>query len=104
MALWNARKTPGVDAADGALIFPGRDGGFLGRARMYRVVKAAAKTAGVPWAGLHTLRHTCATILFRHSSMSYAEAPMTTARLISANRQSRRRRKSHSPAKSGRGT
>jgi integrase len=24
------------------------------------------ETAGVPWAGLHTLRHTCATMLFRN--------------------------------------
>jgi integrase len=64
-ALWSARKLPGVDAADGALVFPGRDGGFLDRAQVYRVVKAAAKKAGVPWAGLHTLRHSCATILFR---------------------------------------
>ena len=32
---------------------------------MFRVVKAAGKRAGVPWVGLHTLRHTAATILFR---------------------------------------
>jgi integrase len=64
-ALWNARKRPGIDASDEALIFPARDGGFLDRGQVYRVVKAAAKRAGVPWAGLHTLRHTCATILFR---------------------------------------
>jgi integrase len=30
------------------------------------VFKPAAHRAGVPWAGLHTLRHTCATVLFRH--------------------------------------
>jgi len=64
-ALWNARKAPGVDASDAALIFFARDGGYLDRAQVYRVVKAAAKKAGAPWAGLHTLRHTCATILFR---------------------------------------
>jgi len=63
--LWNARKAPGVDAADAALIFPARDGGPLDRTQVYRVVKAAAQKAGAPWAGLHTLRHTCATILFR---------------------------------------
>jgi Phage integrase family len=28
-------------------------------------LKPAAKRAGVPWAGFHTLRHTCATMLFR---------------------------------------
>jgi hypothetical protein len=32
---------------------------------VFRVVKGAGKTAGVPWAGLHTLRHSAATILFR---------------------------------------
>lgn len=30
-----------------------------------RVLKESAKGAGVPWAGWHTLRHTCATDLFR---------------------------------------
>jgi integrase len=30
----------------------------------YRAMRVAGKTVGVPWAGLHTLRHTCATILF----------------------------------------
>lgn len=28
-------------------------------------MKPAAERAGVPWAGVHTLRHTCASILFR---------------------------------------
>jgi integrase len=64
-ALWNRRKTAGVDGRDEALMFPGRDGGYLERTQVFRAVKAAAKTAGVPWAGLHTLRHTAATILFR---------------------------------------
>ncbi len=64
-ALWNARKAPGVDGRDDAPIFPDRDGGYLDRTQVFRVVKAAAKTAGVPWAGLHTLRHSAATILFR---------------------------------------
>jgi integrase len=64
-ALWNARKAPGVDGRDEALVFPGRDGGYLDRTQVFRVVKAAAAKAGVPWAGLHTLRHSAATILFR---------------------------------------
>jgi integrase len=64
-ALWEARKRPQGDARDEALIFPGRDGGYLDRAQVFRAVKAAAKRAGVPWAGLHTLRHTAATLLFR---------------------------------------
>lgn len=29
-----------------------------------RVLKKAGKKAGVPWVGFHTLRHTCATLLF----------------------------------------
>jgi len=29
-----------------------------------RVLRPAAEEAGVPWAGFHTLRHTCASILF----------------------------------------
>ncbi len=64
-ALWNARKASGVDGRDEALVFPDRDGGFLDRTQVFRVVKAAGKVAGVPWAGLHTLRHSAATILFR---------------------------------------
>jgi integrase len=31
-----------------------------------RVLKPAARRAGVPWAAFHTLRHTCATMLFRN--------------------------------------
>jgi integrase len=64
-ALWEARKRPGTDSGEEALIFPAADGGPLDRDRVYRVVKSAARKGGVPWAGLHTLRHTCATILFR---------------------------------------
>jgi integrase len=63
--LWNHRKTPGSDGRDAAPIFPRVGGELLDRAQVFRAVKAAAKRAGVPWAGLHTLRHTCATILFR---------------------------------------
>jgi hypothetical protein len=32
---------------------------------MSRVLKPAARRAGVPWVGFHTFRHTCATRLFR---------------------------------------
>jgi integrase len=64
-ALWNLRKERGADARDGALIFPTRDGRPLDRGQAFRAVKAAAREAGVPSAGLHTLRHTAASILFR---------------------------------------
>jgi integrase len=62
-SLWNARKQR--KAADDAPVFVGRQGQPLERAAAYRAVKAAAKRAEVPWAGLKTLRHSCATLLFR---------------------------------------
>jgi integrase len=40
----------------------------LTREAAYRAVKAAAGRAGVPWAGLKTLRHICASILFRQGA------------------------------------
>ena len=62
-ALWRLRDT----AADDALVFPSKTGGFLDASNVAaRVLKPAAKRAGVPWAGFHTFRHTCATTLFRH--------------------------------------
>jgi integrase len=48
-----------------ALVFPGDDGGPLHASNLLvRMFKPAAEEAGVPWAGFHTLRHTCATMLF----------------------------------------
>jgi len=63
-SLWNERKERSVVDND-AFLFPGRANGFLDRGTVFRAVKAAATRAGVPWCGLHTLRHTAATILFR---------------------------------------
>jgi integrase len=63
-ALWTARKAAS-DPSDDASIFVGGDGGLFDRSQVFRVVKAAGKRAGVPWVGLHTLRHSAATILFR---------------------------------------
>src|SRR5262249_13953906 len=60
---WIERKPRG-SVNDDDLVFPGADG-FLDRGTAYRVVKAAAKRAGVPSCGLHLLRHSCASILFR---------------------------------------
>ena len=62
-ALWNARKAR--KAADSDLVFADARGAALDRSAVFRVVKAAGKRAGVPWVGLRTLRHTCASILFR---------------------------------------
>jgi integrase len=46
-------------------VFPGPDDLPLhGSNLRTRAFKPAAEAAGVPWAGFHTLRHTCATRLF----------------------------------------
>lgn len=48
------------------LVFPNANGTVLDSSNlMGRVLKPAARTAGVPWVGFHTFRHTCATRLFR---------------------------------------
>jgi len=59
--LWALRKQR--KAKDDALVF-GSDGEPLDRYAALRAVHAAGKKAGVPWVGLHRLRHTCASILF----------------------------------------
>jgi integrase len=47
------------------LLFPDPDGKPLHASNLLmRDFKPAAEEAGVPWAGFHTLRHTCATRLF----------------------------------------
>jgi len=51
---------------DEDLVFPTGRGTPLNPSNVFgRVLKPAAKRAGVGWAGLHTLRHTCASMLFR---------------------------------------
>jgi integrase len=62
-ALWRFRGTKPDDVP----VFPSQTGGYLDPSNVAaRVLKPAAKRAGVPWMGFHTLRHTCATMLFRH--------------------------------------
>ena len=61
-ALWERRKA--AKTADAALVFAAANGEPIDYSRVFRVVKAAAKRAGVSWPGLHTLRHTCATLYF----------------------------------------
>jgi integrase len=47
-------------------VFASRAGTPLVVENVYkRVLKPAARRAGVEWAGFHTLRHTCASMLFR---------------------------------------
>jgi integrase len=49
-----------------ALVFPSTTGTVLDSSNlMARVLKPAARAAGVPWVGFHSFRHTCATRLFR---------------------------------------
>lgn len=61
-ALWRLRGTAGDDE----LVFASETGGVLDSSNlMRRVLKPAARRAGVAWVGFHTFRHTCATTLFR---------------------------------------
>lgn len=62
-ALWRLRGT----CVDGAPVFETLTGRHIEPSNlMSRILKPAARRAGVPWAGFHTFRHTCATMLFRH--------------------------------------
>jgi integrase len=60
-ALWERRKAA---SGDDAPVFSG-ERGMIDASTAFRALRSAANEAGVPWAGLHTLRHTCATILFK---------------------------------------
>jgi integrase len=62
--LWQLRKDR--KARDDELLFLGRGGRPLDASTAFRDLKTAARSAGVPWASLHTLCHTCATMLFRN--------------------------------------
>lgn len=46
-------------------LFPSSSGTPIDPSNLARVLKAAARRAGVGWASFHTLRHSCATLLFR---------------------------------------
>lgn len=60
--LWTRLAT----APDEDLIFTGRNGRSLDRSKLYAVVRAAGERAGIEWpVGLHTFRHSCASIMFR---------------------------------------
>jgi integrase len=63
--LWQLRR------ADGQLIFATKAGTPMDATNYYnRVFKPAARAAGVPWATFHTLRHTCASILFNKGGLN----------------------------------
>ena len=60
--LWTRLAT----ADDDALVFATSTGGPLDRSKLYAAVRAAGKRAGIEWpVGLHTFRHSCASIMFR---------------------------------------
>jgi len=60
-ALWAAQRGQGAD--DPVFCTPTGTPLNVSNVR-HRVLTPAAKRAGVPWAGFHTLRHTCASLLF----------------------------------------
>jgi integrase len=62
--LWQHRKAAG-NAADAALVWPGRDGKHLDATSVARWCRKAAATAGVTCTP-HVWRHTCITNLLRH--------------------------------------
>jgi len=46
-------------------VFPSQSGSLLQAGNLRRrAFKPTAEEAGVPWAGFHTLRHTCASLMF----------------------------------------
>ncbi len=60
--LWTQLAT----ADDDALVFADEDEQPFDRTSLYRVVRAAGERAGIEWpVGLHTFRHSCASIMFR---------------------------------------
>lgn len=66
--LWELRKAASAPS-DSALVYPNRDGRVLDPSNLRdRVLKPAVQAAGIPWAGWHTLRHTCGSMLFRHGA------------------------------------
>ncbi len=60
--LWRRLATE----SDDALVFSNGDGQPLDPGNLYRVVRKAGERAGIAWpVGVHALRHTCGTIMFR---------------------------------------
>jgi integrase len=66
-ALWPLHA--GKDDDD--LVFPSTAGTPLEPSNLAeRIFKPAARAAGVPWASFHTLRHTCASLLFTKAGLN----------------------------------
>ncbi|MGH3426953.1 MAG: tyrosine-type recombinase/integrase [Mycobacteriales bacterium] len=67
-SLW-ARRKLAPDPRASTFAWPTANGTPHHPANLHaRVLKPAARAAGVPWVGWHTLRHTCGSILFRHGA------------------------------------
>lgn len=64
-ALWGLRKTARHTAEDDP-IFATKTGTYVEPSNASRWFKKAAREAGVEWASFHTLRHTAASMAFRH--------------------------------------
>jgi hypothetical protein len=59
------RRSDSERPGDDDLVFPATNGELLRQENLRRrVLDPTAEEAGVPWAGFHTFRHTCATRLF----------------------------------------
>ncbi|MBD0328585.1 MAG: site-specific integrase [Thermoleophilia bacterium] len=61
--LWEERKRAG-EGRDDALVFADRTGKAVAYNALRRALKKASERAGVPWLGVHALRHTAASLLF----------------------------------------
>ncbi len=62
------------DRPGDALVFPSETGGYLDPSNTRaRVLKPAARKAGLPWIGFHTFRHTCATALFHRNNIKQVQ-------------------------------
>jgi integrase len=66
-----ARRLWTLRGRDDQLVFSTSRGTPIDVTNFYnRVYKPAARAAGVPWATLHTLRHTCASVLFNKAGLN----------------------------------
>jgi integrase len=64
-----ARRADAEFHADDDLVFPSKVGTFMnGDNLRNRTLKPVVQEIGVPWAGFHTFRHTCASILFERGA------------------------------------
>lgn len=64
-----ARRADAERGGDDDLVFPSKAGTIMSVDNLRnRTLKPVAQEVGVPWAGFHTFRHTCASILFQRGA------------------------------------